>query len=147
MDDFLHDSIVEIQYLVLHFHPLWEGDVYSMIAGEVDKIRKCMVEFFKAHDNPLSRGSTVMQTHPVFVLNLVGCTTSLSKGSLLSGLSEQQKSSDDRPQLIHTKFAPKATSVLIVVPKSFLILWDSISLLFFRGAATPVLVPWLCKRA
>lgn len=83
-----------------------------------------------------------MQTHPVFVLNLVGCTTSLSKGSLLPGImSEQQKSSDDRPQLTHTKFAPKATSVLIVVPKSFLILWDSISLLVLRGAAAPVLVP------
>lgn len=54
MDAFLHDSIMEIQYLVLHFHLLWEGDVYSMIAGEVDKIRKCMVKFFRADDNPLS---------------------------------------------------------------------------------------------
>lgn len=54
MDAFLHDLIMEIQYLVLHFHLLWEGDVYSLIAGEVDKIRKCKVKFFKADGIPLS---------------------------------------------------------------------------------------------
>lgn len=54
MDAFLHYLIMEIQYLVLHFHLLWKGDVYSMIAGEVDKIRKCMVKFFKAAGIPLS---------------------------------------------------------------------------------------------
>lgn len=147
MDVFLHDLIMGIQYLVLHFHLLWEGDVYSMIAGEVDKIRKCMVKFFKADGNPLSWGSGVMHTHLVFVFNLVGCTTSPSKESLLPSVrSEQQRSSDDRLQLTHTDFTPRAKSMLILVPKSFLILWDSMSLLVFRGAATPVLVPWLCKR-
>lgn len=54
MDAFIHDLMMEIQCFVLHFHLLWEGDVYSMIAGEVDKIRKCMVKFFKADGNPLS---------------------------------------------------------------------------------------------
>lgn len=89
-----------------------------------------------------------MQTHPVFMCDLVGCTISLSKESLLPGITpEQQRSSDDRLQLTHTKFAPEASSVLILVPKSFLILWDIMSLLVFGGAATPVLVPWLYKRA
>lgn len=67
IDAFLRDLIMEIQYLALHFNLLWEGNVYSMIAGEVDKIRKCMVKFFKADASPLSWGSTVMQTHPGFV--------------------------------------------------------------------------------
>lgn len=39
---------------MLHFNLLWEGNVYSMIAGEVDKIRKCIAEFFTADVNPLS---------------------------------------------------------------------------------------------
>lgn len=89
----------------------------------------------------------MVQTHPVFMCDLVGCTTSLSKESLLPGIiPEQQRSSDDRLQLTCTKFASEATSVLILVPKSFLILWDIMSLLVFGGAATPVLVLWLCKR-
>lgn len=52
--DSFPDLIMEIQYLLLHFNLLWEGNVYSMIAGEVDKIRKCMVKFFKADGSPLS---------------------------------------------------------------------------------------------
>lgn len=92
-----------------------------MIAGEVDKIRKCMVKFFKADGSPLSWGSGVMHTHPGFVFNLVDCTTSLSKESLLpSVISEQQRNSDDRPQLTHTEFTLRATSMLIPFPKAFL---------------------------
>lgn len=152
MDAFLYVSIMEIQYLVSHFHLFQERDVQRMIAGETDETRKRLVKFFKADSNPLSGGSgmmlcTVQSMHPGFVFNWVGWAPVLPEESLLlSIIPKQDRCSDDRPQLTHAKFTLRATSVFILVHECFLIPWDSLGFPVFMGAIAPVLVPQLCRR-